>query len=78
MLYYQPKKDYYFRNKVGMKKDNYSFIEGELLTISELNRIFKEDYLEKVIEKYFTIRNINKNNTYWLFGCRWESKKGGD
>lgn len=78
MLYYQVKKDVFLRNRVGVKRNNYALIENELFTISELNKLFTEHYLEKHLDKLFTIRNINKNNTYIMFGCRFENKKGGD
>lgn len=78
MLYYKVKKDFYCSNNPGMYRQQYAFIENELLTISELNRLFREDYLEKIIDKKFTVVNINKNNTYTMFGCRFENKKGGD
>lgn len=78
MLYYQVKKDVFLSNKVGVKRNNFALIEDELFTISELNMLFTEDYLEKHVEKLFRVRNINKNNTYHCFGCRFEIKEGGD
>lgn len=78
MLYYQVKKDVFLRNRVGVKRNNYALIENELFTISELNNLFTPHYLELNVDKLFTILNINKNNTYIMFGCRFENKNGGD
>lgn len=78
MLYYKVKKDTYLSNIVGMKKNNFSLIEDELFTITELHKIFHDNYLDRVVDKLFTPLQINKNDTYFCFGCRFAIEKGGD
>lgn len=64
MLYYRPtteKYDYF---------TGYTAIKGELLTEKERNRKFR--YLD---DCFFEVVNVNRNKTYWSFGCRWEIDK---
>lgn len=64
MKYYRVKRDAYdYFNKYGV-------VENELLTEKERNtkvRYLKDDIFEVV--------NINKNNTFFSFGVRFECRK---
>lgn len=61
----------YYKAKKEFRIDNFTFIENELLTQKEINRILKNKSLDNFINN-FDIVNINKFKTYWFFGMRKE------
>lgn len=92
MIYYKLKNKntiLYAKNNIFEHfKNIYTFIENELLTQKELEKILKNykifNYEEKTSKKLFFEKNeiinelfekkeINKNKTYFCFGVRFEN-----
>lgn len=65
MIYYKVKKENDNKNVYYNHKWQLCLIGNELFTEKELN-------WHNIPEKYCDKINVNKNNTYWSFGARFE------
>jgi hypothetical protein len=70
MKFYRVKKEA-DQTRFNNPLSGWHLVADELMTEKDVQ---KTKFSNKQIKKYFDVVEINKFNTYWLFGCRFERK----